>query len=468
MWADIDSATDVLQKNVALCEKLAQEEPKNAAAQRDLAIAYASLGVNESQWGYVSPSAVRSKNARDYFNKSLDIRQKLVQDDPENREFQNELGESYEKLGGASSGPEQINAYKKNLEIRRKYALGDPRDPKAQRALATAYNCLASANLWSGNPTVAIELFRECCRFMPESGEAHEGLAWALLKEAEASGKPAPWDDAAAELALAVGLLEDNCQQVAPRKNTCCSIAHTEELFNRVVKLRPKETTLWVGRAMYKAKCGKWHDAASDFARVIHDRPLGDECVVEYVGLLILDGDLAGYKQACQEFKARLEATPDDDWAAYAVSYCFGLGPIDAVDGLWAVAWADRAVKAHPQVRWVHLAQALAQYRAGQFEAVTENVRAFSPGILFVRAMSHSRLGHTEEARRCFEEARRRMRWMQPHSAGGESDGNTMTWIEANVLSREAEKLFKSVPEQALVATPQKTAAEGTEVNKPK
>jgi eukaryotic-like serine/threonine-protein kinase len=277
-------------------------------------------------------------------------------------------------------------------------------------------------------------------------------LLTAYIKGTEAAGKAPPWDELLAEFVHGIDVTPDDSKHCSFRKRVCSDLAHYDDLFNQVAKLRPKETTVWVGRGQYRALRGEWHLAASDLARVVRDRPLEDDGTFEYAGLLILDGDLTGYKKFCQELKARFKDQPSDAYTAFVVSRAFAVGPIDTVDVPRVIDWSERAIRGDHST-WVVHNLGLAQFRAGQYRAAIENLqKAAATGWggqaadWLLQAMIHDRLGHTDEARRCIEKAKELTKEIAPVSGEDEARIACTDWIELNVLMREAEKLLKSTP----------------------
>ena len=276
-------------------------------------------------------------------------------------------------------------------------------------------------------------------------------------------------DAAAADLAHAIDLSEDNRDNWSPRKEVCFHISARDEIFDRVAKLRPNEKLLWISHGQHEALEGHWHRAAADYARVIRDLNLADGFTHEYAGLLILDGDVAGYKRFCQELKARLERQPNDPEAAFHVSRAFAIGPADAVDAPRVEEWAKQALQRGNQ-GWNLHNLGLAQYRTGQNEPAIENLQKAAvsgwegPALdWLVQAMVHDRLGHSKEVRRCVDKANELIKMAQPGNGEVEARLNCPDWIELNVLRREAEKLLNSIPENTGVAAPQDDAAQATE-----
>ena len=110
-------------------------------------------------------------------------------------------------------------------------------------------------------------------------------------------------DEAAAEFVRAIDMSDDAAWWFSPRKSVCRELARWNEVWEKVAELRPEETTLWIGRAQYRALRGQWAEAASDYAKVIHSRGISDESF-EYAALLLLLDDRPGYQRFCQELVA--------------------------------------------------------------------------------------------------------------------------------------------------------------------
>ena len=102
-----------------------------------------------------------------------------------------------------------------------------------------------------------------------------DAMAWQLRGQVHAAlGRT---DEAAADFVQAIDLSDDMPWWFSPRKTVCRELARWDEVFEKVAELRPEETTLWIGRAQYRALRSQWAEAANDYAKVIHARPLSDE-----------------------------------------------------------------------------------------------------------------------------------------------------------------------------------------------
>ena len=87
----------VVKRAIEYLDKLAQESEGDATLRRELATAYAEIGLIQGN-SYHS-NLGDSNGAMKSYLRSLEIRQSLVNSDPANRELQHELADSYEGVG---------------------------------------------------------------------------------------------------------------------------------------------------------------------------------------------------------------------------------------------------------------------------------------------------------------------------------------------------------------------------------
>src|SRR5262249_39004511 len=104
------------------------------------------------------------------------------------------------------------------------------------------------------------------------------------------------WDDAAKHYLPALELQPHQETVGPPRAVTGLELAHSPQVFDRVVKLRPKDPLLWAGRARYHVERGEWKEAVDDFARSVGLSGLNERCY-EHAAVLLIAGDEAGYRQ---------------------------------------------------------------------------------------------------------------------------------------------------------------------------
>jgi tetratricopeptide (TPR) repeat protein len=275
----------------------------------------------------------------------------------------------------------------------------------------------------------------------------NDEIGWRVRGEVHAAmGRT---DEAAAAFVQAIDLSEDTPFWWSPRRFACRELARWGSVFDRVAALRPEESTLWIGRAQFRALHGQWAEAASDYAKVIRTRQLSDECI-EYAALLVLLNDRPNYQQFCQELVA--QAGEPQGFEAFSLARICSIGSAEGIDASRLVEWANRGLG--DRAPWTLTVLGMAEYRAGQFDRAIEHFRESNTlrrgwqlraRNYFGLAMAHHRLGQVDAARECLEKARQFFERVQPASPGGTPPlDDAAEWIEQHVLSREAEALLQS------------------------
>ena len=94
-WGDLKAAREYFEKSLKLREQLARQDPDNAQARRNLSISYEKLGTVSMQVGDL-------KAAREYFEKGLKLMEQLARQDPDSAGARRDLSVSYDKLGNVS------------------------------------------------------------------------------------------------------------------------------------------------------------------------------------------------------------------------------------------------------------------------------------------------------------------------------------------------------------------------------
>ena len=140
------------EKSLAISERLASTDLGNTRAQRDLAIGYDRLGDLAVRGG-------DSPTAREWFEKSLAIAERLASAEPGNTGDQRSLALTYIKLGNLTVwGGNDAAArtwYEKGLAIQEGLARADPGNAEAQRDLAVTYITLGDRAVRRGDNTAA-------------------------------------------------------------------------------------------------------------------------------------------------------------------------------------------------------------------------------------------------------------------------------------------------------------------------
>ncbi len=182
---------------------------------------------------------------------------------------------------------------------------------------------------------------------------------------------------------------------------------------------------------------------------MIDVRPIGDESF-EYAALLWLVGDKSRYDEFCQQLVARTGDPQGLD--AYYLAHVCALGPADRIEPEKIVQWAARFSTS--PIPWTQTVLALAEFRAQQFETAIEHFQQSRelPGGEYLDAhnafglsMANFRLGRLDAARESLELGRQRFQRAQPTKPNGAAlPGSPGEWIEQQLLSHEAEMLFRS------------------------
>jgi tetratricopeptide (TPR) repeat protein len=221
-----------------------------------------------------------------------------------------------------------------------------------------------------------------------------------------------------------------------------------------MIASEPDQGELYARRGNAYAVLGRWDLAAADYSKAgeiqAGDLKMVDLARLAYIRLAM--NDVGTYRQACAELldlHGRLE-NPED--VLYWVPMTCALGPDAVADPEAVVRLAQRALKASKTVAGLHIPPLIlgaATYRAGRFEEaikyLTQGEGGYPQDCLFL-AMAHQRLGHTAEARQWLDKA---IDWIDS-STKDKPKGNTLgaridwqTWLELQVLRREAESLIK-------------------------
>jgi hypothetical protein len=108
----------------------------------------------------------------------------------------------------------------------------------------------------------------------------------------------------------------------------------------------------------------------------------------------------------------------------------------------------------HRDNRWFVLAKALADYRAGQFNAALAGLEHFTPeeggvhcdsSAFAIRSMTQQRLGQSQAASKALASAQAILARTMPDPKQGRLFGdNWLDWLHAQILCREAESLLNS------------------------
>jgi tetratricopeptide (TPR) repeat protein len=202
-----------------------------------------------------------------------------------------------------------------------------------------------------------------------------------------------------------------------------------------------------LAQARYYIRLSQWDKAAAKYARAKWSWPPGEDDF-PYACLFLIRGDSEGYKRFCQEMIQRAAKT-EAPYELYNLARSCAMARKSPVDPARAVQWANKAVASEP-LPWVVHVLGLAQFRADQFEQALQSFTKasgkgwrYSDLNWFGLALVHHRLGHSDQARQCFDKG---IQWLEregPPGPGQPARLYPQDWLEAQLLRREAEEMLK-------------------------
>jgi tetratricopeptide (TPR) repeat protein len=137
---------------------LAQGDPANAPAQRNLAVTHEKVG--NVQLRLRQPSEALASHQI-----SLEIRRRLAQADPDSAPAQRDLSFSHLNLGevqlARGQTQEALASYQSCVDIRRRLAQADPGKVQAQRDLLVGYQKMGTTHQRLGNFHQAVEWYNQ-------------------------------------------------------------------------------------------------------------------------------------------------------------------------------------------------------------------------------------------------------------------------------------------------------------------
>jgi tetratricopeptide (TPR) repeat protein len=225
-------------------------------------------------------------------------------------------------------------------------------------------------------------------------------------------------------------------------------------------------TTADTQQADNLARNGQWDLAAAAFDKLVEKEPDNSGLRHPHIRSLVEAGDKAGVRRACEDLLKRYGISPDLTKVKDVVWSCV-LAPDVVADREAPVRLAESYLALHPEEKGPERSDALrilgaALDRAGRFEEAIRRLGesnqarddAGDPKAFAFLALTHHRLGHSDEAGR----------WLDKLAAYRPKAGADFFWdeVEIRILRREAESLILgstlATPPTA-PATPTKSAS---------
>jgi serine/threonine-protein kinase len=225
-------------------------------------------------------------------------------------------------------------------------------------------------------------------------------------------------------------------------------------VFSRVIKLRPKDRSLWIAKVRRLASQGKWGDAEIAVAHAIDIDPSDHYAWYSDSVFRLETGDVEGYKKVCRDMLARF-GQPKDAYLAERTSKTCLLVP-DAVPDLKPVVqlaeFAITGTERNSAYKWFLLARGMADYRMGELQMAIDRLqKSLTPGqetlyldstaSLFI-AMAQHKLGKPDEARETLFKTFTLADQKIPKLGAGGLGEDWADWLRFQIVRREAEALI--------------------------
>ena len=327
-------------------------------------------------------------------------------------------------------------------------------------------------------------------RRLGELDRSNEAAA-ALAKAAELAPKSAQvwkergraytilgkWDEAAADFSRALELAPAAAKGdwrypwVHARTPVEDLAVRQNEVFDRLVGLRPKDPALWARRAMHFARQGRWAEAEAAVSRYEEHNPGHHLAKNLRAGLLLEMGRVDDCRAVAANMLVRFGKTTNHSIAEKTAfpSLILPTGPSDP-SGVKAML--DRSVLPEPVLpaqRYTRhlsaIAQGLLALRTGDADGALKYLTLYQRGEMepqrealaaAAASLTYQRLGRTQEARASLAHARSILDRMQPHPDQGRAEYDELNlpeWLRARALVREAGQVIPAAPD-AVAATP--------------
>jgi serine/threonine protein kinase/tetratricopeptide (TPR) repeat protein len=426
----LDDAAEHLEQALGVRRRLVEDDPSSPASRTDLAETL--MGLAERDW-----RAGRPDRARQWWAQAAPLLAPDVAQRPDDSRAWKDLGTVRAELGQAEAA---ATAFTKLIEL----------TPESDRA-ATLID-LARLDQKAGRLERARDWWAKAVRVLTPAvaQRPDDRQAWRDLGIARAElGQP---DAATAAFAKLLDLTpqskDDNLWWSPDPAGIGEALAPYDEIFVRVVRMRPKDRNLLIARFHYFGRRGRWKEAAEIATRIVELDPNDSGARGYQRTLLLFSGDVEGYSRATREALAALKNSlknfdPD------------GLGWFEVLGQFEYPRTV--AIGSPPSSFDASLSRGITAYREGQYRST---IREFAEVVeltshplrltlaRFFLAMAHQRLGQVIEARRELDAARKwldglgRIYGFRDSSEGDLMDYGWTEWVQARLLCNEAEALI--------------------------
>jgi eukaryotic-like serine/threonine-protein kinase len=209
---------------------------------------------------------------------------------------------------------------------------------------------------------------------------------------------------------------------------------------------------LLILRGRARVELGRWSLADDDFV-VALDRGADIFFWFAHALLRLQLGDIEGYREACQRMLDRFDKVENPELSTVVADTC-ALAPEAVADLERPVQLCERLLARDPKNQGYLRTLGQNLYRAGRYEDAIKRLDeaalmgADQRGSIWdwlFRAMAHHKLGHTEDARKWFEQS---VQWINQELPANRdlSAGSGLSWnqrLGLQLMRREAEAMIK-------------------------
>ena len=435
----LDAAAEHLGQARNVRQRLVQDRPESLAYQMDLAATLVGLARLDQMAG-------RPEQARQLWLQAAPFLTRVVEQRPDDRQAWKDLGIVPRRTGRVRGRCHGVRkAPGTGAESHRAAILIDlaTLDRKAGR--------LEQSRRWWEK---VLPICAQAVAKRPDDLQAWKdlGIAHAELRQPEAAAR------AFTRVMKLTPEANDEFLWWSPdRAGIGAALADHDEIFGRVVEARPRDRNLLIARFHYFGRRRRWKEAAEMAYRVIGLDPKDGSARSYHLALLLLIGDVEGFRRATRE--ARAVGLKDDDELSIAAQF-LGQPPVAQPrkpDAPTDVTPDEKVVLNPSASTWI---RGLRAYLDGRFADAVNHLRQVSkltehPFFLtkngFVLAMARQQLGQVADARREFDAARKRLDglgraygWRDSTviEQGELMDYGWTEWVIATVLYHEAEALI--------------------------
>lgn len=264
------------------------------------------------------------------------------------------------------------------------------------------------------------------------------------------------WEQAAACFAQCLEQLPDTLRPSAQTTLLCQEMTYRQEVFERLVALRPGDSRLPFSRSHRYARQRQWTLASAEMKKVVDLRKEDHSLVgalAELAAFHQLADEQSAYRELCEMIVKRYGRT-EDSFTAYLAARACLLAPDAVPDWTIPLRWASQAVASYPREPYSHFVLGAVQYRAGQdaeaLNQLSESIRVHPAWIgrgqshIFLALACH-RLGRAKEAHNWLAKSQT---WLNEANQtlaaepfGFPTSVNPGDWLSVEVLLREAAPL---------------------------